>query len=94
MRAVYKYNLVDKNFSYICTISAPKGAEFLYVGNQHEEICVWAEVDTDNEMVDYQFEIFATGEEIKNDMGIDRKYLNSVMLNSGYYVFHIYQRIN
>lgn len=94
MKTVYKYNLANKNFSNICTISAPEGAEFLYAGNQHEEMCVWAEVDTNNEMVDYQFEIFGTGEEIKIDMGVDRKYLNSVMLNSGYYVFHIYQRIN
>ena len=94
MKTVYKYNLANKNFSNVCAISAPKGAKFVHAGNQNENICIWAEVDTDNEMADYQFEIFCTGQEIKVDMGINRKYLYSVMLSNSELVFHIYQRLN
>ena len=94
MKTVFRYKIESANSLRVSTISAPKGSKFLYAGNQHEEICVWAEVDTDNEMVDYQFEIFGTGEEININMGTDRKYLNSVILNGGYCVFHIYQRTN
>ena len=75
-------------------ISMPKGAEILTVQTQHETPCIWALVDTENGKEERYFEIFGTGHPIPNDMGVERKYINTFQLKGGALVFHLFERLN
>jgi hypothetical protein len=70
-----------------------KGAEIIHIAEQYGDICMWAIVDTDAEQEKRCFNIVETGHEIYNDMGINRKYIGSVHLDGGSFVFHIFERI-
>ena len=83
------------------TISMPKGAEILTIQTQQigkftpdETPCIWALVDTENGKEERYFEIFGTGHPIPNDMGVERKYINTFQLKGGALVFHLFERLN
>tara|TARA_R110000737_G_scaffold271423_2_gene278490 strand:- start:429 stop:713 length:285 start_codon:yes stop_codon:yes gene_type:complete len=94
MKSVFKYELSAANSSGVTKVSAPFGAKFLYAGNQKENICVWAEVDDEEELIVYEFEVFGTGHDTCQNEGFNKEYLGTVILSGGSYVFHIYQRTN
>ena len=89
MKTIYKYILTPNKLK----IETFKGAKFLTVQNQFEEICIWAEVDTNQPTEWRYFEVFGSGHQIPEDMGVDREYIGTVMLMTGTLVFHIYENI-
>lgn len=89
MNVIYKYKL-DPTWR---KIDMPKCAKILHVGEQFNEVCIWAEVDTDNAMETRTFEVFGTGHQIPYDIGASRNYVGTVMLDGGSLVFHVYERI-
>lgn len=90
MKTIYKYRLDMTDFQQV---SLPKGAEILCVQSQHNIPNLWALVDTEQRREMRQFEIFGTGHEVKEDMGIDRKYIGTFQLNDGNLVFHVFERL-
>lgn len=87
MKQVWKYTLKP----YKPILSIPKGGLIRYVGEQHNEICLWVEVDTDNEAINREFKIYGTGHNIPEDwIG----YLGSVKIDEGRLVFHVYEVIS
>lgn len=86
MKRVYKYE-IDKSIE---KISMPFGAKILSAQIQKDKICLWAEVDTENETTQRAFIIFGTGHDInfKND---EISYLATVQ--QGIFVWHIYEYI-
>jgi hypothetical protein len=82
MNTVHKYVLQTP----VSSVDTYEGARFLHVANQHEQICVWAEVNTlERECVRTLF-IVGTGHEVPK--GAD--YIGSALVDGGSFVFHIY----
>ena len=69
----------------------PEGAIILRVDQQGLEICLWAEIDTNDALRDRRFEVFGTGADMVTGDGITRAYINTFL--SGRYVFHVYERL-
>jgi len=78
---------------YDLAVKIPKGAEILTVQTQNGNPYIWALVCPENEKEERYFEIYATGDEIQSDGGINRKYINTFQLESGSLVFHLFERI-
>ncbi len=90
MKTIYKYTLAPEP---IQAIKIPVNARILTVAAQGPDaICIWAEVDTDNWLDNRAFEVFMTGQEMKQDVGISRLYLGTAFLPYGI-VAHVYERL-
>lgn len=89
---IYKYVLQPGKTQ----LSMPFQANPLCVAFQGDELCLWAEVCPDNRPDTRLFEVFATGENIVFDMGVERKYIGTAhTVDMGMrLVFHVYERIN
>lgn len=88
MKTIWKFDVNDDNNEL------PFGYKILCAKSQHgDDVTIWAEVDTDAHLVDCCIEVFGTGHELKEDMGTDRRYIDTVMLDTGL-VFHVYERIS
>lgn len=89
MRTIYRYELdVDAGFSYI---DMPEGAKVLSISTERTDpyIEMWAGVDTDSPLVIRQFAVVGTGREIP--IGFVR-FIGTVMVDKGEYVFHVFER--
>lgn len=75
------------------TILMPKDAEILTVQTQQLIPVIWALVDPNAEKEERHFEVFATGENIHCDMGIERKYINTFQIADGILIYHLFERI-
>lgn len=85
MTTIWKFPLAVAD-SYQITI--PKGAEILTVQRQHEQVCIWAIVDTNAEKERRVFEIHGTG----NPMAVHtRKYIGT--FQQGISVWHVFERL-
>jgi len=89
MKTIWKYTLSPTQNLY----QMPKDAKVLYVAAQDDNLCLWVKVNSDAELEDRCIEIFGTGHEMPCGMGIDRKYLGSVMMYNNTLVFHVYERM-
>ena len=87
MLTVYKY-VVDL---YDSEIELPKCAKVLTVAYQGEDLCMWVEVDTDNEKEIRYFHIFGTGHNIPYTIKSKFEYVGTGFLYNGL-VFHVYER--
>lgn len=86
-KAIYKYVVRPDRLK----VEMPKGAKVLTAQLQHGEICVWAEVQPDAPTEQRHFEVFGTGHPMHEDMGTSREYINTVQLEGGALVFHVYE---
>jgi hypothetical protein len=85
---IYKYELPNKE---VAEVIVPVGAKFRHVGEQYDKLIIWFEVDpteTDGEVL--MFNVYATGQNINWNMGIDRKFIGTVQKENGT-VWHVYQ---
>lgn len=86
MKIVYKYELpiADR-----CMIRMHEEAEILCVQVQNGKPCIWALVDTDNHLYDYEFRIAGTGHDLALEPG-EGEYVGTFQLASGALVFHVF----
>ena len=91
MTTIYKHQLkiTDRQ-----NVSMPFGAELLSVQVQHNEVCLWAKVESNNHPQDRTIEIFGTGNPIYEDMGVSRKFIGTVQTHEGALVWHVFERTN
>ena len=89
MKVIYKYEL--KTNTGIHKIELPKGSKFLKAANQYERIQLWFECQRNQEEKETQhFVTFHTGEYLaENPM----EYIDTILLNEGDHVEHIYKLI-
>ncbi len=87
MKTIYKYEIELNN---VITVKMPIGAEILTVQIQNEIPCIWAKVDTEEKVRNYNFAIFATGSPIGME-GYKLTYINTFQLNNGALIFHLFQ---
>jgi len=91
-KKIYKYKLqiTDKQ-----QVQMPKDSLLLSVHRVGEDLCLYALVDPNTPQVDIRhIEVVGTGNPIKYDMGIERKFLGTVVLLDGKFVAHVFERIN
>lgn len=89
MKTIWKYKLT-LNSPYI--IGMPEGAEILTVQVQNGNPCLWVKVDTEAELEERVFYVFATGQEIDFDgQDIYLTYIGTFQLYDGALVFHVFE---
>lgn len=95
MKTIYKYELHPSDTGFgVFPVEMPEFAEYLYVAEQNNKMFLFAEVDTERNIIQHRFEVFGTGHEMPVDMGVYREYIGSLMMHTGTLVFHVYHRIN
>lgn len=65
MKAIYKYQLP---FMEKVIVSMPEGANIIRIDGLEGSLWIWAIVDTDNDPVDREFELFKTGAEMPDNI--------------------------
>jgi hypothetical protein len=96
MKQIWKFSTIENGFQGKFNIDMPKGAEILNVQiDQKNNIpTMWVLVDPKADVETRSFELFGTGHEIYEDMGIERKYIGTYQYQRGEFVGHIFERIN
>ena len=84
-QTIYKYplDIVDSQ-----TIKMPANAVPLHVAEQSETLTMWAQVNTANEVIDYDIQIFGTGHHLPSE-GLGAR-VGTVLM--GDFVWHVYAR--
>jgi len=90
---IFKYTL-DEDCQTSATqfrFDLPQGSKILHFGIQHDQFCIWCEVDPDAPPKQYVFEIAPTGGHAPPELD----YIGTAFTDAaGTYVFHLYGRIN
>lgn len=95
MKTIWKYSILSGNRDGAkVEIMMKKGAKILYLDEQNNDICMWAEVDTEAEEIKRYFQVVGTGHEINQNMGTVWEYVGSAKVEGGKFVFHIFERIS
>ena len=87
MKTIWKFTLQPDNL----VLEMPLDAKILHVDEQHGSICLWAEVSDDLPKEKRTFEIFGTGHEMIEQMGISREYIGTAKMQGGMFIFHVYE---
>jgi len=69
-------------------IKIPQGAKILCVQKQGDDYSLWAEIDTNANLVPRTIVAYCTGEEICNSPFVEAKYISTVQ--DGWFVVHFY----
>lgn len=91
MKAIYKYSLKSGQAGAYVRVEMPEHAIVYAVREQRGEVCMWAEVDTERPLTVRLFQVFATGQEIPENMGIYSAYVGTCFFDDGNFVFHVYE---
>jgi hypothetical protein len=91
MKTIWKFPIPASD-SFVTMM--PKGSTIIHVETQHNEPCMWAEVDSGAELVEREFEIFATGQDMPDRVGVVRLHCGSFLMNKITLVFHLYEVIH
>lgn len=87
---IFKYPLIIEGGEQ--AVSMPAHAKILKVGNQHDEVMIWALVDDSEFHEPRYFELLPTGASFKeHPMSI---YLDTVVTHGGGLVWHVFERWN
>lgn len=89
-QTIYKYELDLKSRQ---EIMIPKYSKILSAQNQNGKVCVWAVVNTsrDYELMPVSFYMTETGGNAETTAY--KKFLDTVQLNSGAYVVHVFYEV-
>jgi hypothetical protein len=92
MKRVYKYPLVyGKDDVVQARLTLPKGAKILKLDMQNRSETVWAVVDPGAEQETYLVEIFATGQDLPEDID-SHTYLGTLLTRDDFFVWHYFMR--
>lgn len=64
-----------------------KGSQILCAKAQGEDICIWVLCDETAPAEERRIGVYGTGHEITGDPG---KYVDTLMLHNGFFVFHVF----
>lgn len=84
MKTVHKFVLQMRDY---VTITMPKDAKILKISKQYGDICLWALVDTENELINYEFRIAGTGHMISDN---NLEFIETIDIDSGRLIFHVF----
>lgn len=83
MKTIHKY-VLETNATKLSTY---EGVRWLHAAEQHDEITVWAEVNTLERECLRTLHVVGTGQPIPTEA---KQYLGSAPVAGGHYVFHVY----
>ena len=90
-KRIFKYNL---NLNDITILWIPKGGEVLTVNSQHNQIALWALVDTDQIIQECRFfHAFKTGKTITEETKL-KTYLGTCKFDNDSYIIHVFETHN
>lgn len=87
MIRVFKYQLQNGGRA---VVMMPKFARVLSVGNQHEELMLWALVDDTNDPESRTFFVAVTGQELWLYRQTD-PFIGTVLFDNGGFVVHVFE---
>jgi hypothetical protein len=82
MKRIFKYELAIEHSQLI---EMPAKARILSVGNQGDQVCLWAEVDPDSPTLERRVLIAGTGHATPPG-----EFIGTVLTNDGSLVWHVY----
>lgn len=88
-KQIWKFEIQIRD---VVRVLMPEGAEILTFQNQRGNPCIWALVDPTKPKEERMFEIYGTGHDIHEDMGIDREYIGTIISEQGMLVWHLFER--
>jgi len=86
MKRIFKYPLSTDGIS---SVGMPKDGVILRCKLQNGRPCIWVLTENLEEMVTRHFKAFMTGEHIP--AGINMDYIETLILQNGMYVIHIFE---
>ena len=86
MKVIWKYPLAQSGTQ---RIQIPQEGRILAVQTQHDEPCLWVEVNTSKQRETRTFKCFETGHSLGSNPGY---YLGTLQLYSGSLVLHVYEQ--
>jgi hypothetical protein len=86
MTKIYKYELQPE-----IEIDLPTNSEVLSVANQNEDIFMWVAVTENKAIKKRKFVVFPTGKIFDSERKL--KFIGTVLLNNGNFVFHVFEEI-
>lgn len=89
MRTIHKYQLEIRSLQ---KVTMPMSNKPLSIGVHGGKLFLWAIVETDNDPLDYEFEVFGTGHPLENTPGTMREFIGTAVMPTGY-VWHIFKRL-
>lgn len=85
MKTIYKYQL---DVTDVQTLHIPKNSKILNIQTQKNTPCIWALIDTDNDIEDRKFAIYGTGNECSSCY---EEYIGTFQIENGSLVFHVFE---
>ena len=89
MTTIWKFVLNTPMVAHITNLKVACLCDFLSVDMQDRQLCLWAQVDTEAELVEMQLEVYGTGHEIL-DHGMS-VYIGTAF--DGPFVWHVFERL-
>lgn len=88
MKTIHRFEL-----GIVTRLSLPEGADILSIQPRNGQINLWALVDLDKPLVERTFMIIGTGHPLPEDCvpGVDFLYLETVLVEYGALVWHIFE---
>lgn len=83
MRTIHKYVVPVEDTA---TLTMPEGARPIAVAEQRSTLCMWAEVESENQNVEHIFHVRGTGHPMRGDEG---QFIGTVVMSYGL-VWHVY----
>ena len=91
MKSIWKYTL---NIEDNPVLRMPANAQILSVGNQREQLCLWALVDTQTTVTEGRhFRIAGTGHPVSDGDASDYIYIGTAIMMDGALVWHVFEWI-
>lgn len=91
-KSIWKYQIDVKTNTLL---KMPKGAIVLSVQNQHETICLWAQVDPNHSEIEERlFQVFGTGATLPEEEEFTKRiHIDTVQMLKGSLVLHVFETI-
>jgi hypothetical protein len=87
MYSIYKYYI--ENYPGRNKIKINKEYKILKLGyDPNGNLCIWALVNLDSEMIEIQINVYGTGWPLSKDFITDKQYIDTI--NDGPFVWHIF----
>jgi len=96
---IWKFDvpIIDASHKGVVRVDLPQSSEVLSCGAVGDRLFIWAKFLSDSRDLDFvprYFEVFGTGHEITNDMGIERKFIGTAFMHGGSLVWHVFERLD
>lgn len=85
MRTIWKFTF---KLNSVVEVQMPDRARVIHVGEQNGLLCLWAMVDTENQLTARRFRIFGTGHPLSTDVK-ESHFIGTVF--QSIYVWHVFE---